>query len=496
MDVRKRHLRFKRIIVLMLILAALIILTVILKPGNPIVVIKIVDDQDKPISGATVTPYALRPKPDGGQGGHYLWAKDRYDVPSEPVVTDKTGKANVPYPTFVLERVETGEITVKINHPEYISGRQDIVVSTKPPHGAPWIVWKDFLINRLKRRTIVTRANPIVLKRGEILILKPEKTSESITNLYAQTSSDGWNDNDFWDRSQAGIIMSRKHAPGVHEVRLIGMNQNNELMFSDMVDVTINEGVTNSVSLALKPSRTVRGRLSDNVPRPVVNGRVVINIIPLVPKHSYETPQWHTWTNIDKEGSFKMPSLPEGNMEIVALCDGFISTDGNKQNPSSVIIHPQKHTIGANDLDIVIDMELTARLEVTVLDDKNQLLEGVRVFTWPNVSWGDWSSTIFCSDLYKTIDRLKQINENQSSIKLDNPTDFFGISDNNGLAVLSNVPVGITSFSVEHDKYVLPKVEIPGSAARREANIILKPGTVTRETVILEPQSKDPQSHY
>ena len=290
MDVRKRHLRFKRILVLILILAALITLSVVLKPGNPIVVIKIVDNQNRPISGATVTPYALRPKPDGGQGGHYRWNEDRNDVLPKPVVTDKTGKANVPYPMFVLERVETGEISVGIKHPEYISNEQDIVVSTKPPNGAPLVVWKDFLINRLKRRTIITRADPIVLKRGEILILKPEETSESIAELYAQTSSNSWNDNDFWDRSQEGIVMSRKHAPGVHEVRLIGMNQNNELMFSEMVDVTINKGVTNSISLALKPARTVRGRLSDNVPRPVVNGRVVINIFPLAPKHSYAPP--------------------------------------------------------------------------------------------------------------------------------------------------------------------------------------------------------------
>ena len=179
-------------------------------------------------------------------------------------------------------------------------------------------------------------------------------------------------------------------------------------------------------------------------------------------------------------------------MEIAALCDGFISSDSKKQSPPSVIIHPQKHTISTNDLDIVIDMEPTARLEVTVLDDKNQFLEGVRVSTWPNVSWGDWSSTIFCGDLYKTIDRLKQ----QYNIELDTPTGFFGISDSNGLAVLSNVPVGITNFAVEHEKYVLPKVETPGSAIRRQANVILTPGTVTRKTVILELQSKDPQSHY
>ena len=224
MDVSDRHCRFKRFLVLILILAAAIILVAILLPRNPIAVIEVVDVRGKPIPGATVKPYALRPKPAGGQSGHYLWTKDRYDISPEPVVTNETGTVNVPYPTFVVERVETGKITVSIKHPEYISDTQDIVVSTSPPRGAPWRVRMNFIIDRLDGGAVVTRTNPLVLKRGELLILKPAETLESVTELYAQTSSEGWHDNDFWDRSQPGVVVSRKHSLGVHAVRLIGLN--------------------------------------------------------------------------------------------------------------------------------------------------------------------------------------------------------------------------------------------------------------------------------
>ena len=496
MDVSDRHCRFKRFLVLILILAAAIILVAILLPRNPIAVIEVVDVRGKPIPGATVKPYALRPKPAGGQSGHYLWTKDRYDISPEPVVTNETGTVNVPYPTFVVERVETGKITVSIKHPEYISDTQDIVVSTSPPRGAPWRVRMNFIIDRLDGGAVVTRTNPLVLKRGELLILKPAETLESVTELYAQTSSEGWHDNDFWDRSQPGVVVSRKHSLGVHAVRLIGLNEDNELMFSETLDVTIKQGVTNSVSLALKPARTVRGKLSDNVPRPVVNGRVVVNIVPAGRTFRDPILRWHTWTGVNDDDSFEMPSLPAGDLEVIALCDGFISVDGSGQRQSSVIRYPQKHTIGANDLDIVIDMEPTARLEVTVFDDNGRLLEGARVSTWPNVCWHNCGSTIFCSSLYKSVDRLRQLHEDQDDFQRDIPSGFFGISDVNGVAVLSNVPARQTSFAVEHKDYVLPKFGIGGTAARRQASMVLEPGAVTRTTVVLEPRDKDPQRHY
>jgi hypothetical protein len=354
----------------------------------------------------------------------------------------------------------------------------------------------NFIIDRLYGGADVTQPGPIVLKRGELLILKPAETLESVTELYAQTSSEGWYDNDFWDRTRPGVVATRKHAPGVHAVRLIGLNEDNELMFSDTVDVTIKQDVTNNVSLALKPAMTIRGKLSENVPRPIVNGRVVADIIPTGRAYRDHPPRWHTWTKVNEDGSFEMPSLPAGDLEVIALCNGFISVDGPGQRQSSVSRYPQKHTIGANDLDIVIDMEPTARLEVTVFDDNGRLLEGARVSTWPNVCWQNYGSTIFCSGLYKSVDRLRQLHEDQDDFLQNIPSGFFGISDANGVAVLSNVPVRQTSFAVEHKDYVLPKLEIGETAPRRQASMVLEPGAVTRISVVLEPRDKDPQRHY
>src|SRR5207253_745195 len=105
------------------------------------------------------------------------------------------------------------------------------------------------------------------------------------------------------------------------------------------------------------------------------------------------------------DGSFQLDSLPEGNLEIVALCDGFVSTNGPGKFQTR---YPQQHLIGTNDLTITIGMERTARLEVRVTDSAGNPLKGARVSTWPNVRYGEWSATILVGDCVNTSDRLLQ----------------------------------------------------------------------------------------
>ena len=158
--------------------------------------------------------------------------------------------------------------------------------------------------------------------------------------------------------------------------------------------------------------------------------------------------------------------------------------------------YPQRHVIDANELDIVIEMEATARLEVTVYDDQRRPLEGAKVATSPNVRWDDCAATIFCADLYNTIDLLKRTKNRQDGFKRETPPGFFGLSDKTGLAILSNVPADQPRFGIDHPDYVLPKVTVADGTRRRRANIILQPGETTQISVTLEPQNKDPLSHY
>ena len=54
------------------------------------------------------------------------------------------------------------------------------------------------------------------------------------------------------------------------------------------------------------------------------------------------------------DGSFVLSSLPEGELEITALADGYVSTNGPGQFHMR---YPQTHVLSANDLVISIGME-------------------------------------------------------------------------------------------------------------------------------------------
>src|SRR5262245_5214732 len=141
-----------RILVLVTTLAAIVILLVWLassKPAHPVALLRVVDAAGKPIAGAVVVPDGLRAK-GNASSGHYGWRCASMGVSNSPAMTDADGYARVPYPKYVIERLETGEISFSVNHPDYVRDRPFREVATAPPAGAPWRVWRDYLLDRLR----------------------------------------------------------------------------------------------------------------------------------------------------------------------------------------------------------------------------------------------------------------------------------------------------------------------------------------------------------
>jgi hypothetical protein len=195
---------------------------------------------------------------------------------------------------------------------------------------------------------------------------------------------------------------------------------------------------------------------------------------------------------VQADGSFAISSLPEGDLEITALCDGFVSTNGPGQFHMR---YPQRHLLGTNDLEIIIGMEPTARLEVTVTDDHGQPLKDARVMTWPNVRYGEWSATILMSDCYNTSDLLLSKLEPKALWRKRVP-DFEGVSDAAGVAVLPNLPADVTELTAEHPQFQLPVVGGAASQKRRDASFTLMAGETNRVLLQLEPRERSKISHY
>jgi hypothetical protein len=183
----------------------------------------------------------------------------------------------------------------------------------------------------------------------------------------------------------------------------VQFDTNGVAWFGAVTSVDAVAGQTNEICLELKRGSSVRGRLDQTVPRPIRDGRVIANVWPKDLAPSSSPPQWHAWTNIQPDGSFELDSLPDGDLELVACCDGFVSTNGSGK---SNMHYPQKFSLEGTDLKVVLGMEPTACLQVTVQDDEGKPIRGACVSTWPNIQYGGWSATVIGVDCYNSADFL------------------------------------------------------------------------------------------
>jgi hypothetical protein len=332
---------------------------------------------------------------------------------------------------------------------------------------------------------------PVVLQKGAILIVSVDSGSPGPkdTPLFAQVSTQLESDTDFWDSTALDRLMTRRLFAGRQTVRAIRFDAQGRAWFSDAISITATQGQTNLVNVALRPGATVRGQIDPSVPRPVANGRVIANVYPQDSPPAAPPVEWHAWAAIKEDGGFELASLPEGNLEIVALCAGFISTNGPEYRYDH---RSQGFLLGTNDLSLIIGMEPTARLEVRVTDDKGKPLAGAAVWTSANVNFGEWGCASLAYDCYNTADLLAS-KPGMGGRRL--VPGLQGVTDGSGLALLRNLPAEVQEFSVYHAGFTVPAVETDG-VKRRVAHISLKPGTTNRTSIKLEPRDRSPIGHY
>jgi hypothetical protein len=443
-----------------------------------------------------VTPAGLRTKPGPYRSGWYNWpGKERKDAPeAKPTTTDAHGVAKISYPKYVFEKIETGVIIFSVDHPGFVPAQVEREVSTRPPAGAPWRAWADYAIDRVKHHQLVARVDPVTLINGVILRVTVADGSKAFKGgkLFVQTSEADVQGSSFWERPSPGVIVTRQLGPGKHNMRVIEFDDAETPWFSEVIEVNAAAGKTNDVSVSLSRGVALRGKVDEAVPRPVKNGRLIAQVWPKGIAPSSWPPQWHAWTKIREDGSFEIAGLPQGNLEVVALCDGYINTNGPGKYKG--FRYPQPHELGTNDLVITVGMEKTARLEVEVTDKQGRPVKGATVMAWPNVHYGDWAAVVVGSDCYDMADGL--LDRDGAQAHWNVPDDFQGKSDESGLAVVPNLPDTVTEIAVESETMVLPAVGTAVGGKQREAKVTLTAGSTNKVSVQLEPKDAMPIRHY
>jgi hypothetical protein len=349
----------------------------------------------------------------------------------------------------------------------------------------------------------VTQTVPIVLNQGATLLLSVKPGTPWVTNapLFAQISGlITAEDTNFWNRPAAGVLVTHCLRPGREVVRVIQFDPNPKgpTWFSPAMVINAAAGKTNEVAVELTPGVSVHGKLDEIVPRPVRNGRVIARVSPAHEQSQNSPPDWHTWTKVADDGTFEIESLPTGELELVAICEGFVNTNGPGQFTNSMH-YPQKFLLETNELEVMLGMEPTAVLEVMVKDNSGKPLKDATVSTWPNVRYGEWSATILGQDCYHTADSLRDAQGTRVLRKwwFSRPPAFQATTDVSGVAVILNLPREANVFDVGHARFSMPAKDGGSGQKTRQESISLRPGQTNHATVQLVPAEGDrPIAHY
>lgn len=438
--------------------------------------VRVVDEKGLPVAGAKVQPFALRVR--GDEASAYGWDPGRFG-PKDPVTTAADGVARVPYPVVAMpeERFATVKLLLTVDHPDF---------SRAVSQGYP----------------VDGTADPIRLRRGAQLRVagyfrEPNQTVRAILPLLSAecTSCNDWITNADGSRSITGLV------PGPHLLSLAGQLPEGTIVHSEPREIQLEVGLELHLNLELKPGARLEGRLDARVPRPVRNGRVLIASRPpqmpalVVPEdlgvlgEKYgEIARWQAWRPINEDGSFVFESLPFGEVDVIALGDGFASAPGGtprNRNLHGTLIDtnpigvPQSFAVNAPVTRIEVATEPTARLEIRLRTRAGEPVANAAISTYPNV-------LRFPGGIFGEMSHPSEVAFGPAQ-PLEMP-DFARRTDRDGHVVFENLPSCVRGLDVIHPSLVVP---LSGEHRDRWVRFSLTPGNTTLLDLTLIPKGID-----
>jgi RNA polymerase sigma factor (sigma-70 family) len=443
-------------------------------------VLVVVQDEDgKPIEGATVLPDGFRVKGIHGADG-YHWGPKQLGGPPEKAVTDRDGKAYVKYPVMGIpeEKELTGKLIFSVSHPE-------------------------FATVRLQEYSVDSPEQPIQLTHGIHLEVSGYIGSDHqpVTELVPNLSEEMILPED-WQKKDNGTYAFHKLSPGGHTLQLMGRLPSGNIVYSEGFDFNAEKGKEYNFAVEMKPGIRLEGRLDDQVPRPVKNGRVLISVRPkefpafLVPEdYGKMTDQygyfyfWKTYRPINEDGSFVFESVPPGEVDVIVHGDGFVSksigqvknrvNSGLMDGPKIGI--PQPFPLVAPITRIEVVTEPTATLELMAKTKSGKPVAGATVYLNPNVlrmQTGIFGQVqVSNEEPFRTPDALPKI-------------PYSATTDKNGIAIIRNVPAITRGMEVDHPQFQVP-VQEPKGWRDRHIRTSFSPGATNTFELVLEPKGKD-----
>jgi hypothetical protein len=244
----------------------------------------------------------------------------------------------------------------------------------------------------------------------------------------------------------------------------------------------------------LSPGTIVRGRLSENVPRPVLNGKIITTTAPKPDGDAWgeKSPSlvWHEWTTIAPDGTFVLQSIPRsGQIQIIAVCDDFVSE--TTLPDAGPFVMGQLFDIDGLELEVTVSMEPTATVELTIRKPDGSLLDSGTVSSSPNMRYFKGGST-YLGQTMNSLDvvsmQLLPPQQWKPRFRRETNLPFLKRPVVNGVAMLRGIPVGAiggNSAVLQHPDFQFPSAEGNNAGQVGFERIA---GQTTKLSVTAEPQ--------
>lgn len=424
--------------------------------------IKVIDENGTPITNAEIFPDGLRTTEKGS--GHYLWDPEKHGE-SKTVLTDNAGFADILYPKYTAGKLKTGEVSFSVRHPEYCP-------------------------NRIFERSL-KQPNPVVLKKGTIVRISGyigNKNELVVSKIYPQASSGKYRIlSNRWKEIKQGVYECKEIESGTNYLRLVHFTNDGKIYFSETLQYQAQQNQVSEYNLELKPGVRVIGQLDKSVPRPVTGGKVVAMVAPAMLEERAGRIAWQTWGTIDSDGTFVFESLPPDQLQLTGLCDGFVASN---HDDDAWIVKPQLFTLDKETVNIELRMNPAAICEVKVVDNANQPIKGAKVVFGQCTEWrGGIGTTLFPGFLWKSEETIAMDENKLGNLAVQLwKSHFQAITNNEGIAVVRNLPGLKGRFHVSHNDYEMIPDKKSKNPEEQEVLVDLVGGQTS--TVTIEMQKK------
>jgi hypothetical protein len=316
----------------------------------------LVDDDGTAIEGAVVEIFGVRCAED--PSSWYDWPSQNAG-PASKVKSDETGKVELSYPIRYgspeLWRTTT-TLHLKISHPRFVS---------KDP---------EFKLNKWPEKIALT-------KGASLSVSALGNDGKRIEKIFPLTLTSNSRPKWVFDTNKTS---SHSLPSGESSFLFVAPSHGDVTYFSQLISADLDP--TKPVELkdvVLAPGKRIFGKLPDNVPRPIVDGFVSINVLFEGTVPGQDSAYWETYCPIKEDGSFEVLSVPgPGKVQVIALCRGWVIEDFEK----NLCVNGRTFDLTQKDVELQVEfpMEQTGELTVEVIDSEGTAIEGVVISTWPN----------------------------------------------------------------------------------------------------------------